>query len=104
MRARVPEASGRLDRDGVAIHYDVYGVGDTTLLLMPAWAIVHSGLWKAQVPYLSQRYRVITYDPRGNGASDRPAEVAAYGALTQATDALAVLDAVGVDRAFVVVC
>ena len=102
MRARVPEASGLVDRDGVAIHYDVYGTGDTTLLLMPAWAIVHSGLWKAQVPYLSQRYRVITYDPRGNGASDRPTEAAAYGALTQAADALAVLDAVGVDRAFVV--
>ncbi len=47
--------------------------GEQTLLLLPPWAIVHSRFWKLQVPYLARHFRVITFDPRGNGASDRPA-------------------------------
>lgn len=102
MRARQPDHSGFVDRDGVKISYEVHGDGETTVLLLPAWAIVHSGIWKAQVPYLAERYRVITYDPRGNGASDRPEDPAAYDILLQAGDALAVLDAVGAERAVLV--
>ena len=43
---------------------------------------------------------VITFDPRGNGASDRPR--AGYDFSNHAADAIAVLDANGVDRATVV--
>ncbi|MFH0245555.1 alpha/beta fold hydrolase [Streptomyces sp. HK10] len=102
MRARQPDAEGTADHDGVAIHYEVHGDGDTTVLLLPAWAIVHSRLWKAQVPYLAQHYRVVVYDPRGNGASGRPADPAAYDVRVQAGDAVAVLDAVGADRVVLV--
>ncbi|GAA3732604.1 alpha/beta hydrolase [Salinactinospora qingdaonensis] len=102
MRARQPDTTGFVDRDGVRIGYEVHGDGDVTVLLLPAWAIVHSRLWKAQIPYLAKRYRVITYDPRGNGASDRPVDPAAYDVHTQAEDALAVLDAAGAQRAVLV--
>jgi pimeloyl-ACP methyl ester carboxylesterase/predicted glycosyltransferase len=84
------------------IRYETYGRGDTDVVLLPAWAIVHSRLWKAQVPYLAEHYRVITYDPRGNGRSDRPTDPAAYDTLTQVGDAVAVLDAVGSERAVLV--
>ncbi|HEX6422665.1 MAG TPA: alpha/beta hydrolase, partial [Acidimicrobiales bacterium] len=97
-----PDSTGTVDHDGVTIAYQVHGHGDTVVLLLPAWAIADSRLWRAQVPYLAARHRVITYDPRGNGASDRPADPAAYGTLTQVGDALAVLDAAGVDRAVLV--
>ncbi len=33
MRAREPDQSGTLDRDGVKIHYEVFGEGDTTIAL-----------------------------------------------------------------------
>jgi pimeloyl-ACP methyl ester carboxylesterase/predicted glycosyltransferase len=102
MRARLPDRTGVVDRGGVRIHYEIHGDGDVTVLLLPAWAIVHSRLWKAQVPYLSRNHRVVTYDPRGNGASDRPTDPDAYDPLVQAEDAVAVLDAVGADRAVLV--
>ena len=74
------DATGHVERNGVRIHYDVYGDGEPTLLLVPTWSIVHSRVWKAQVPYLARHYRVITFDGRGNGRSDRPLGADAYAA------------------------
>lgn len=71
-RAREADSSGYVTRDGVSIHYEVYGTGAPTVLLLPAWSIVHSRLWKGQIPYLARHYRVVTFDGRGNGLSDRP--------------------------------
>ena len=56
-------------------------------------------MWKAQVPYLARHHRVITFDPRGNGRSDRPSAPAEYGDTELVADVLAVLDATGTDRA-----
>ena len=52
-----------------------------------------------QVPFLPRNYRVITFDPRGNGRSDRPADPAAYADAAFASDIGAVLDATGTERA-----
>ena len=101
-RARYPDHSGYVERDGVRVFYEVYGTGGPTVLLLPPWSIVHSRCWKAQIPYLARHARVITFDPRGNGRSDRPAEPAAYGEAEFAADALAVLDETATERAFVV--
>jgi pimeloyl-ACP methyl ester carboxylesterase len=67
---------GSLDRDGVAIHYEIHGTGRPTLLLMAPTPISHSRIWKAQVPYLARHYRVVTFDGRGNGLSGRPTDPA----------------------------
>jgi pimeloyl-ACP methyl ester carboxylesterase/predicted glycosyltransferase len=102
MRARQPDRAGYAERDGVTIYYEVHGQGSPTVLLLPAWSIVHSRLWKAQIPYLARRYRVIAFDGRGNGLSDRPRGAAAYRAKEFAADAIAVLDATGTQRAVMV--
>ena len=101
-RARYPDDSGDLDRDGVRVHWERYGDGDRAILFLPTWSIVHSRCWKAQIPYLARRHRVIVFDPRGNGSSGRPVDPAAYAEAEFADDALAVLDATGTDRAVVV--
>ena len=82
--------------------WERYGDGDPTVLLLPPWSIVHSRCWKAQIPYLARHYRVVTFDPRGNGKSDRPRGATAYSWRELEADALAVLDASDTDRAVVV--
>ena len=101
-RARYPDADGFVERDGVKIFYEVYGDGKATILLLPPWSIVHSRCWKMQIPYLARHYRVITFDPRGNGRSDRPIGPNAYDEREFAADAVAVLDATDSDRAVIV--
>ena len=101
-RARYPDQDGYVERDGVRIFYEVYGTGDRTVLLLPTWSIVHSRHWKAQIPYLARHARVVTFDGRGNGRSDRPAEPDAYREEEFAADALAVMDATATGRAVLV--
>ena len=81
MRAREPDQVGYVERDGVRIAYETFGEGETTIVFTPVDVIVHSRMWKAQVPYLARHFRVVTIDPRGNGRSDRPTDPAAYGDL-----------------------
>jgi pimeloyl-ACP methyl ester carboxylesterase/predicted glycosyltransferase len=98
--ARYPDSSGYLRRDGVRLYYEVYGSGGPTVFLLPTWSIVHSRHWKMQIPYLARHCRVLTFDGRGNGRSDRPAD--GYGEREFAADALAVMDATTTERAVIV--
>ncbi|HQR25399.1 MAG TPA: alpha/beta fold hydrolase [Nocardioides sp.] len=101
-RAREPDSEGFVERAGVKIHYEVYGEGGPTILLMPTWTIIHKRFWKLQVPYLARHHRVVCYDGPGNGRSQRPLDPAAYHHDRQVQYALDVLDATGTDRAVVV--
>ncbi len=101
-RAATPDAQGVVDRDGVAIHWERYGTGSPAIVFAPTWSIVDSRCWKQQVPEFARRHQVITFDPRGNGRSDRPTEPMAYFEQEFASDMLAVMDAVGVQRAVIV--
>ncbi len=102
MRAREPDASGFVERGSVHTYFETFGEGGPTLLLMPTWSIVHSRLWKAQVPYFARRHRVITFDGRGNGRSDRPTGSEHYADIEMVNDAVAILDATGTHQAVVV--
>jgi pimeloyl-ACP methyl ester carboxylesterase len=98
-RARYPDKTGVVDRDGVRVSYEVYGVGEPTIVFVPTWSIVHARIWKAQVPTFARHHRVVTVDPRGNGRSDRPAAAGAYAETEMAADLIAVMDAEGIDQA-----
>src|SRR3972149_3110941 len=97
MRARDPVREGYVESHGASIFYEVYGEGERPVLFVPSWQIVHSRFYKAQVPYFSRHFRVITYDPPGNGHSGRPGS--GFDHDTPAAHALAVLDATETRRA-----
>ena len=105
MRAREPDEQGYVERDGVRVGYETFNieaVDRPAVVFVPIDTIVHSRAWKGQVPYLSQHYRVVTIDPRGNGRSDRPTDTAAYDQRHLIDDTIAVMDHLGVDRAVLV--
>ena len=101
-RARYPDESGYVERDGVRSTTRSTAPGEPTVLLLPTWSIIHSRHWKMQIPYLARHCRVLTFDGRGNGRSDRPTEPEAYDEREFAADAVAVLDATATDKAVIV--
>jgi 3-oxoadipate enol-lactonase len=85
---------------GVRLAYDVSGpAGAPPLLLVNSIGATRDVLWRRQVPELAERFRVITYDTRGHGESDVP--LGDYSLRDLGQDAVAVLDAVGVDTAHI---
>jgi pimeloyl-ACP methyl ester carboxylesterase len=95
MRACQPTDDGYVERDGVKIYFEVFGVGSPTIVFLPTWEIVHSRTWKCQVPYFAHHGQVVTFDRRGSGRSDRPRIRRDNDRRATANDALAVLDHVG---------
>ena len=91
----------RVDSNGVGIAYEVTGKGTPVVLLH---GFPDSGrLWRHQVPALVDAgFSAVVPDLRGYGASDQPAEVEAYSLPYLAGDVVAVLDALGIERAHVV--
>jgi pimeloyl-ACP methyl ester carboxylesterase len=91
----------RVDVNGVGIAYEVSGDGRAVVLLH---GFPDSGrLWRHQVPALADAgFRVVVPDLRGYGASDKPREVEAYALPYLAGDVVAVLDALGIERAHIV--
>jgi pimeloyl-ACP methyl ester carboxylesterase/predicted glycosyltransferase len=97
MRAHEPDREGYAESQGTRIYWEEHGAGERTVMLIPPWQIVHSRIFKMQVPYLARYFRVITFDPPGNGRSGRPERGYDHG--TAVAHALAVLDATGTARA-----
>ena len=88
-----------LDRNGVNIHYEVAGEG-------PALILTHGysstgEMWAGQIAPLSEHFKVITWDMRGHGRSDYPADQVEYSEAATVEDMAALLDAVGAKDAIV---
>jgi len=88
-----------LDRDGVGVHYDVAGTGPAVLLSHGFGA--SSEMFQPNVAALATDHTVITWDQRGHGRSDAPADPAAYSPALAVADMAAILDAVGAERAVI---
>jgi pimeloyl-ACP methyl ester carboxylesterase len=105
MRALEPHTQGYATNpvDGARVFYEVFGPpnAERSLVFLTPWGIVHSRIFKAQVPYFARHgFRVITFDARGNGRSDRPAT--GYRTDDFAQDTLSVMDATGAHTAALV--
>ena len=85
--------------DGIRIRYDSFGRRHGEPVLMIQGLGADSRGWFAQRAALGLRYRGITFDNRGVGRSGKP--VGSYDLEQMAADAVAVLDAAGVESAHV---
>ena len=101
-RARYPDRTGFVERDGGRIFWEAYGSGDPPIVFVPPWQIVHSRVYKAQIPDFARRHLVVAWDNRGNGGSDRPTDPAAHTTLERASNLEAVMDTVGIEAAVLV--
>ena len=88
-----------LDRDGVAIHYEVQGRGPAILLSHGYSATCR--MWDGQIAALQDRYQLIVWDMRGHGQSDYPNDPAAYSEAATVGDMAAILRVCGVQRAVI---
>ena len=84
----------------VAVSYSVDGPADAPVVVLSNSLGATRGMWDPQVPPLAERYRVVTYDTRGHGAS--PAPAGPYSLDDLVDDLVALLDEVGAHRAHVV--
>ncbi|TWT06094.1 alpha/beta fold hydrolase [Reyranella sp. CPCC 100927] len=90
---------GHVAHDGARIWYAAYGEGPTVILLHGG--LGHSGNWGYQVPALiAAGHRVVVIDSRGHGRSTRDSRPYMYELM--ASDVLAVMDALHLDKAAVV--
>jgi 3-oxoadipate enol-lactonase len=82
--------------DGTRLYFEVIGDGEPLILI--SGQASDSKAWDYVRGDFATRHRVITFDHRGTGQSDKPREPA-YSTGGFANDAVAVLDHLGVDRA-----
>ena len=75
---------------GISMYYEIRGSGEPVILIMGTSAD-HSP-WNATAEAYSSRYRVITFDQRGTGQTDRPLDPTSYTTRTMAADVSALLD------------
>ncbi|MGJ5142602.1 alpha/beta fold hydrolase [Bradyrhizobium oligotrophicum] len=84
-------------KDGVRLYFEEAGVG-TPLIFLHEFAADHTN-WEPQLRYFARRHRCIAYSARGYTPSDVPAAPDAYSHVHFYTDAIAVLDHLGIDSA-----
>ncbi|WP_169833513.1 alpha/beta fold hydrolase [Methylobrevis pamukkalensis] len=82
-------------RDGIVLH--VESDGDGPALVLAAGLGGSAAFWDPLVPRLASRFRLIRFDHRGVGRSDRPATGHSIARLS--ADVTDILDALGIDRA-----
>jgi pimeloyl-ACP methyl ester carboxylesterase len=61
-------------RDGVRLYYRVQGRPGAPWLVLLNALLTDATLWAGALPHLTPRFRVLTFDGRGQGRSDAPAE------------------------------
>ena len=85
--------------NGVNIYYESHGEGFPLAL---AYGLGGSTVqWEPQVEALSQRYRLILWDPRGHGGTDSPPDAEDYGQDISAEDLNGLLGHLGIQEAYV---
>lgn len=84
--------------NNVNLYYEVHGEGDPVILICGLGSQMVS--WATQVPIYSKHFKVVVFDNRGSGKSDKPEE--RYLTSDMADDTAALMEELGIESAHVV--
>lgn len=87
----------KVNVNGCDIYYEVHGQGDPLVMIMGLRRNME--WWYHQIPVLSNHFKVIVFDNRGAGRSDKPEMD--YSIRLFADDTAALMDELGIDHAHV---
>src|SRR5215475_15734496 len=87
-----------LERPAGNIRYQVTGSAGPALLLSHGYGAT-SAMFAPNLAALAATHRVVTWDLRGHGGSDRPADPASYSGANALADMAALLTELGLDKA-----
>jgi pimeloyl-ACP methyl ester carboxylesterase len=87
-------------KDGIELHVEEAGEG-TPVLFIHEFGGNHES-WEPQMRFFARRHRCVTYAARGYAPSDIPGSLDSYSQSIAVDDALAVLDALEIDKAHIV--
>ena len=89
------------DSDGVRIRYVDQGSGQPVVLIHGYTGSIAGWVETGVLPHLAQDYRVIAFDCRGHGKSDKPYDPKSYG-IQMVHDVVRLLDHLNIARAHIV--
>ncbi len=81
----------------INMYYEIHGEGEPLVLVMGY--TLSSRFWYRQIPTLAREFKVVTFDNRGTGGSDKPN--IAYTMDMIAGDLTGLLDVIGINKAHV---
>ena len=87
----------RIQANGLYIHYRITGPTNAPWLIFGNSHATDLSMWDEQVAHFAHRFRVLTYDQRGHGQTDAP--TGRYAFATLIDDLVALMDALGIERA-----
>jgi 3-oxoadipate enol-lactonase len=88
----------KIQSNGIHLYYEISGEGQPLLFIHGLGSSTRD--WEFQVQEFAKSYKVITFDLRGHGQSDKPA--GPYSMAMFAADTVGLLRGLGIDRAHVV--
>lgn len=89
--------TGTVKVNDISIYYEIHGEGEPLVLIM-GWTF-NSAHWFLQLPAFSEEYRVVVFDNRGTGRSDKPD--GPYTMEMMAGDTAGLLDSIDIDAAHI---
>ncbi len=87
-----------LTANGLSLHYQWQGKEDGPVLVLVNGLLTDLSSWNGHLDAYTDQFRVLTYDCRGQGGSDKPEE-GPYTPEQHTDDLIGLLDGLGIERA-----